>query len=558
MNDLVFSYPGDRCPNCHSMLKIYRVDHRTVKTEYGSYHVIHRIKYCPLDSIRFRSDLLDGIIPPKCTYSNSVMVMAAMDRFISGMSSSEISSAIGISEGHARKITNLALEIFHKIHEDALPKLREYASPYILQIDGTTDSAFEMIIVVRDAVSDFVLHATKCVSESQESIERVLIAIRDRFGSPSGITCDMRSGIISAAEKVFPGIPVRICLMHFLRDLGKDLMDDMHTDLGRMINRAGIKSSLKDILRGIPDYSQETLDQIDQGFCQDQEKIVIMSIRGILQDLILSTGSSGYGFPFSLKHLNFFVSCDDSYRKLSDILGVAKDGESSRMIRDIMNRIGRITENIAIRELASKIRDINTMIFQRIRKAFMIGERGNLSDDRYDPGKYDNIVHERCNILFGELEVYLHAGIADHIFQAAKISIQRYRKREKMLFAQNDDGTIPRTNNGMERFFRKIRRNVRKRSGNIATGNVLAQSGEALALFQNMDNAEYRRIVFGNKDIGSVFGKYRKPFRKNGFTKKKTMALVKKGMEMLLNNSLDSNPYSGEMLDKYYELYKNS
>ena len=30
-------------------------------------------------------------------------------------------------------------------------------------------------------------------------------------------------------------------LMHFLRELGKGLMRDMHTNLGMMINRMGIK-----------------------------------------------------------------------------------------------------------------------------------------------------------------------------------------------------------------------------------------------------------------------------------------------------------------------------
>ncbi len=79
-----------------------------------------------------------------------------------------------------------------------------------------------------------------------------------------------------------------------------------------------------------------------------------------------------------------------------------------------------------------------------------------------------------------------------------------------------------------------------------------------LALFQDMKNAEYRKVVFGNKDIGSVFGKCRKSFRKNGFTRKKTMALARKVMEMLLNRSVNSTPYPDEMLDKCYELYKNS
>ena len=74
-----------------------------------------------------------------------------------------------------------------------------------------------------------------------------------------------------------------------------------------------------------------------------------------------------------------------------------------------------------------------------------------------------------------------------------------------MLFSNNPEHTIPRTNNNMEQFFRKLRRNVRKRCGNIATGNILAQSGVSLAIFQNMDNPEYVKIVFGDKDIPSVF-----------------------------------------------------
>ena len=51
------------------------------------------------------------------------------------------------------------------------------------------------------------------------------------------------------------------------------------------------------------------------------------------------------------------------------------------------------------------------------------------------------------------------------------------------VFFDNAQHTIPRANNGMERFFRKLRRNVRKRTRNTNTGNILAQSGESLALF---------------------------------------------------------------------------
>ena len=100
-------------------------------------------------------------------------------------------------------------------------------------------------------------------------------------------------------------------------------------------------------------------------------------------------------------------------------------------------------------------------------------------------------MHEKCTGIFGELKVYLGTNIPKHLLAAAKLAVDRYSKRETMLFAQNADGTVPRTNNNMEHSFRKPRRNVRKRCGNNATSNILAQSGKKPALFQNMANPEW-------------------------------------------------------------------
>ena len=142
-------------------------------------------------------------------------------------------------------------------------------------------------------------------------------------------------------------------------------------------------------------------------------------------------------------------------------------------------------------------------------------------------------------------------------YSAAKFAIERYRKSETVLFAQNKERTIPRTNNNMEIFFRKIRRNIRKRSGNRSTGKILTQTGENLALFQNMDNEEYREIVFGNEDMGSVFSRYRKRFQKDGLTKKRKVELVDNSTDMILNDSLSDQPYTDKTFNKSYELYKN-
>lgn len=552
MHEIVFRPSHKACPQCGRKLLAHKRYRRTVRYSGGNFTALNETRRCPEHGI-FRSDILQSLISRGCIYASDIMVDAAMKRFMDGRSCSEISSDLknGISERHVRNLSNMALEIFSQIHEESVQKLKASMESYILQIDGTTDSEFSMIIVVRDALSDFVLYVKRFHSESEESIEKVLNEVKKKFGVPSGITSDMRSGILAASEKVFPGIPVRICLMHFLRDLGKDMMESLHTDLGIMIRHAGIKAPLKSILRSMPDYDQHTLDEIDQGFCSDRERMEIMSIRRILENIVHTGGSSGYGFPFSLRHYNFFTACQEAEKKLSDLAKKMREKQSVEFMSIIADQISRLTYREDAVETSRKLSEINALIFQKIRKAFRIPDHGRLSEEnRYDAPRDDPVVHENCRIIFGEFGVYLNANIPDHLFKAVKHAIAQYECREYGLFAQNTDGTIPRTNNGMERFFRKIRRNVRKRCGNIATGNILAQSGESLALFQNMSNEKYRDIVFGSENVAAVFAGHRKQFRREGMSRKRKMELVDTGIEMIQKDTLSGDPYNERLWEE--------
>ena len=102
---------------------------------------------------------------------------------------------------------------------------------------------------------------------------------------------------------------------------GEDLLQSMHTDLGIMINRKRIKSSLKSILREMPEHDQKTLDEIGDGDASDRDKVEIMAIRHILEKLIGSTESSGFGFPFYLMHMNFYLACMEAKNSLAVLSG---------------------------------------------------------------------------------------------------------------------------------------------------------------------------------------------------------------------------------------------
>jgi hypothetical protein len=238
-------------------------------------------------------------------------------------------------------------------------------------------------------------------------------------------------------------------------------------------------------------------------------------------------------------------------RNLADLLGRITGNKSSALISSVRRKNGKIISDPFLIEKARNLSDVNALIFQKIRNAFRIPDKGSLSDDE-STATDDLIIHENCDVVIGEMGVYLHANIPPHLFTAAKKATERYREREPPLFANNPEHTIPTTNNGIERFFRSVRRNVRKRCGNLATGNILAQSGESLALFQNMSNPECVKIVFGPEDIPALFARYRKPFKKPGMTRKKTLKLIDVGTRVILEGSLQDSPYSENMMEAAY------
>ena len=160
-----------------------------------------------------------------------------------------------------------------------------------------------------------------------------------------------------------------------------------------------------------------------------------------------------------------------------------------------------------------------------------------------------------CTAYIGELEMFITQNITDHERRAAKIIIESYSKWESRLFSQNADGTIPRTNNSIEQLFRRIGRNVRKRCGNAATGSIITQSGEPLAIFQNIAIPEYRKIVLGSDDLdimASAVARFRKGVKKSTITRSRIEKLVDLGTKMILSDTLNQNPYAEEMMSIAY------
>ncbi len=103
---------------------------------------------------------------------------------------------------------------------------------------------------------------------------------------------------------------------------------------------------------------------------------------------------------------------------------------------------------------------------------------------------------------------------------------------------------VPATNNGMERTFRRVRRNVRKRYGDMATGRQLTLNGVRLLLYQNMANPAYVKAVFGEEEVAAVFGRERTRLPKVPVMgRKERERQLDKGLELLRAGEVPQSPY---------------
>ena len=82
-----------------------------------------------------------------------------------------------------------------------------------------------------------------------------------------------------------------------------------------------------------------------------------------------------------------------------------------------------------------------------------------------------------------------------------------------------------------------MRRNVRKRSGNIATGMYLSLNGESIAILWNIAISEYWKSVFGADGIAPRFAAYWKKVKNTGTPRRIVIDIVVKGKTILYPES---------------------
>ena len=514
-----------RCPHCNTLLKVLKTYDREPRTLHLGRFVAHvTVLYCPHcpDAPSFYSEELGALVGRHCNFGYDVMVHAGEAVLrrcrTAGETVSELAARnVEISESEVRDLVAQFVVRLGIAHAEATPRLREdlrTAGGYILHLDSTCKGGSAHLLTGIDERSGFVLLNAKVQSESGPHVAEFLRGLLGRFGPPVAVSCDMSRGILAAVAEVLGDTPVFICHFHFLRDAGRDLMTEDYAVIRTRLRHHGLKAKLGRLqseLRDEVSSNAAAVEQLLQATANSDghagtETVAQIPYRALLGGLVGSIldaerEGDGCGFPFDRSHLLFFRQAQTV---LSAVEALNQCAPMRPADRTLYTRVEKLLSAVCSDRMLSRAADAlqsKAEVFDQLRVAMRIAKprNGKGLNDNGDDVPIDTIerdVTRFCNRL-RESPTLIPAGECG----AMLTQIEKYRD---MLFAdpirvQTPDGprTVQpqRTNNILERFFRRLNRQGCKRTGQRPTATFIDNLLPDIPLVANLDNPDYVRLL---------------------------------------------------------------
>ncbi len=209
-----------------------------------------------------RAQRLQQLLLPNRSVGYDVLVYVGVERFLHHRQREEIRDALlaehglSLSTGTISNLAGLFGEYLLALHEDRADKLRaalESDGGYPLHIDATGENGRGTLLVAYAGWRRWVLGAWKIPTERADAVLPRLRETVDLFGQPCAIVRDLGKAMISAAEDLVAAfqspIPILACHLHFLADVGEDLLDASHTALRKLFRHHKVRSGLRGLAR---------------------------------------------------------------------------------------------------------------------------------------------------------------------------------------------------------------------------------------------------------------------------------------------------------------------
>jgi len=512
-----------RCPHCRTALKVLNTHVREPCTLHVGKFVAHEtVLYCPRCPAAsvFHSEEMAALVAPNRTFGYDVMVHCGeamlrrccnADTVVADLAERNVTiSASEVRELAARFVVSLGIA-----QAEASPRLRQElrsAGGYVLHLDCTGKGGSPRLLTGIDEITGFVLLNAKIASESAEHIGEFLDSIRERFGDPIAVSCDMAKGNLAALAARLRKVPVFICHFHFLRDLGKDLMGCDYAMLRARLRHHGPKAELRRLQEQLRELMQAHHKQLAALLLAvDEPDAALRSAPSVPNLVVLGSfvasileaerQADGYGFPFDQTRLLFF-------RQAQSVLTAAQalctplllNGRERKLFARLIQLLKPLCSDREAVAAADAL-ERKASVFARLRTAMRIAEprtNAGLNDDGQDVpiATIKHSVERFCQDIHLDDKLLAIDGL--------RAMLQQIDKYGDKLFADPIQVQTPkgprliqpqRTNNILERFFRRLGRDVAKRTGQKLGEGFLTHLLPDTPLVANLDNPRYLELL---------------------------------------------------------------
>jgi hypothetical protein len=513
----------ETCPHCGAKLKVYKTRPRSVVTlhigAWGIQETLLHCNQCPAGTV-YSSEALAQLVPPRCSFGYDVLVYVGQALFQRYRTSLEVRQelaarnvSISTSEiHHLGRMFIIYLAIAHRQRAPHIRQAMEHNGGYLLHLDGTCEGASPMLMAGLDSITEIVLGSVKAPTERAEYITPFLLQIQNRYGDPVATVRDMGQGIGKAIQEVFPHAKDFICHFHFLRDIGKDLLGGDYDTIRKRLRNYGVRAKLGRHTRALQTTFEQNPALLDllplasePASVPDallQHTPAVCAYALIQWTLAGLHHGDGYGFPFDRPHLELAKRLSLLQQKLQALRDLSLRGQwrDNDPFRKTLAAIGPLLDDSSLCKAIARI-ERNIQVFDALRDAMRLAPKHG-SQGLNDSGQQENMqtieagvthfrhwltTHPACandpdyTNLLGQLDQYWEKLFADPILvntPAGPVQIQPQR-----------------TNNVMERFFRREKQGNRRRTGNIRMGKIIQTMLADTPLVKNLDNPRYMEIL---------------------------------------------------------------
>ena len=540
--------PGP-CPRCGAILHVQKTRRRLAFTlDLGHFIAREALHVCvegclengkPLTR---RATVLAERLPPMGNVGYDVLVYVGLARYLEHRQREEIRTTlreehgIALSTGEISVLAHRFLAYLEALHEACADKLRralEQDGGWPLHIDATGEDGRGTLLLAFAGWRHWVLGAWKIPTDRADAILPRLREVVRRFGDPCAVMRDLSKAMTEAANALVSElglrIPVLACHVHFLKDVGGDLLRPSHDQLRGLFRRFRVRPALRALARGLgralgADISEARKDlgawqvQSDQGHALPEGATGLATVRAMTQwALDYRFDGDDLGFPFDLAYRDLYNRCLIVARAADAFLRrPLADPRTAKALNRLRRVLHPVQSEVPFEKVAATLRERDEL-FTELRGALRLRPKVEGRNVR-GPSVLtaDHAASELRDIeaAIETLKTSLRVrrperGPAQDRRRGIDIVLDHIERHGQYLFghaialpASLGGGVrlVERTNNGPENLFDDLKRGERRRSGRKVLSQDLEQLPPAAALTANLRSSDYVAIVCGSLD----------------------------------------------------------